>query len=772
MNWYFALSAATLASPDHDWPSLIRVAIRSARRNTSLIPHLLWDGADTPFLDELRAMGVKVMFHRVAFHSALAKFKDDPGYLATAEGCFLRVDIPLLEQSAAFVLYTDADVMFLRDPVPALRAIRPTYIAAMSEFTSDDGLNSGVLLLNVRGMRGDYPAFRAFIEENLALGLDQDMYRHFYAGRYERLPAGMNWKPYWGHGEEAVILHWHGIKPVVARRLLDDPAARTVPALQLLVERDPTGYRHYLEAYDKILNESTDAARPARCAVVLVVKDEAADILAWLAWYHELGFDACIVYDDDSTDGTWEILQQAATVQDIRLARTLGPKPGRYEIRQEICYRAALTAFRDEFHWLAFFDADEFLALYDDRNIHDFLARFADADAVAVNWCNYGSDGHLLKPKLPAFEAYTWHGDEHQRINRHVKSIVRPDQVRPTWRNVHCFDVPAERYLLSNGARAIWSETPGITEEAPDWRVAKLMHYQCRSMEHFIERLKKRPELAAVPGIWQALDVRDAQDERPLRLGPAVRARMAALQPSSVLGVVKNLVFDLGMSQGNDTAFYLAKGFCVAGVEADVKLFYKLLERFDSAISAGALTIYDRAASETAGQIVEFFHRDRHQGLSNLSCQRTEFSARALTAYHVLTTDWRELVARHGVPHYLKIDVEGHELAFLRGMQGAPVLPPFISIKFHEFATVEMLRALGYLRFQLVDQNPLGGFRLPSVQREGRTVVWDAWNHSGGPFGADLPEQEWVDFSAFFLRWQAARQDCAQTWFDCHGRLG
>jgi FkbM family methyltransferase len=745
MNWYFALSVATLASPHHDWPSLIRAAVHSARRSTRLVPHLIWDGPETGFLDELRGLGVTVLFHRVPFYDGLVGFKDDPVYLGTAAGCFLRVEIPVLEQAQDFVLYTDADVLFLRDPVPMLREMRPECFAAMSEFTLDDGLNSGVLLLNVRQMRAEYPAFRAFIEANLALGLDQDMYRHFYAGRWEKLPPGLNWKPYWGRSDDAVILHWHGIKPVLARTLLDDPAARVIPALQMLVERNPEGYRYYLGIYDEYLS-----GRRERCAVVLVVKDEAADIAAWLAWHLELGFDACIVYDDDSTDGTWEILQAAGRGQDVRTRRTIGPKPGPYEIRQEICYRQALADGRDEFEWLAFFDADEFLALYEDEDVHAFLGRFGNVDAVAVNWCNYGSGGHLLKPAAPAFEAYIWHGDERQTINRHVKSIVRPRQTGPDWRNVHCLDVPDERYRLANGDELVWSETPGIIKGEPDWQVAKLMHYQCRSMEHFVERLKKRPELAAVPGIWQACDVRQVRDERPAKRGDAVRARMAALGAGApVVAAAEKLVFDIGMSEGNDTALYLAKGFRVVGVEADVKMFVALQDRFEAAIGDGRLTLYDRAASEQAGRILEFFRHDRHQGRSGLTRGLAEFSEGSFSAYHVLTTDWRDLAGRHGVPDYLKLDIDGHEAAFLRGMKGAAALPAFVSIECREFAPVEVLAELGYRWFQLVDQNLAGAFGLPAMESD----------------------VGWADFVAFSWRWQAAGADCHRTSFACHARL-
>ena len=34
----------------------------------------------------------------------------------------------------------------------------------------------------------------------------------------------------------------------------------------------------------------------------------------------------------------------------------------------------------------------------------------------------------------------------------------------------------------------------------------------------------------------------------------------------------KNLIFDIGMHIGQDTEFYLKKGFCVVAVEANPKL--------------------------------------------------------------------------------------------------------------------------------------------------------------------------------------------------------
>lgn len=267
-------------------------------------------------------------------------------------------------------------------------------------------------------------------------------------------------------------------------------------------------------------------------AVVLMAKNEASDILAWLAWYDLLGFNAFIVFDDDSDDGTWEILQDVSKNRDIRLFRSLGQKPGRYEFRQEICYKYALERYRDEFEWMAFFDIDEYLALFQHNSIEPFLNAHTDADSVSINWCNYGSSGHILKPALSPVETYTWHSNEQQPINRHVKAIVRPARVGPNWIGVHCFDVHPSKSVLAGGRAVAWGPTPGIIDSDPDWKVAKIMHFQCRSMEHFIERIKKRPDLANLTGIFQDSDFAQVQDTRPVSLGEKLRSRAQEIRSS------------------------------------------------------------------------------------------------------------------------------------------------------------------------------------------------------------------------------------------------
>jgi hypothetical protein len=58
MKWYFALSESSLDRHDHDWRGLTFAAVRSAQRNTTLEPHLIYDGEENAFISALRSMRV------------------------------------------------------------------------------------------------------------------------------------------------------------------------------------------------------------------------------------------------------------------------------------------------------------------------------------------------------------------------------------------------------------------------------------------------------------------------------------------------------------------------------------------------------------------------------------------------------------------------------------------------------------------------------------------------------------------------------------------
>lgn len=281
---------------------------------------------------------------------------------------------------------------------------------------------------------------------------------------------------------------------------------------------------------------------------------------------------------------------------------------------------------------------------------------------------------------------------------------------------------------------------------------------------------------------FESYDRNDVFDDLAKRYLPAITAIMKIVVDSNA---VKNqneyaieqkqepfgLIFDIGMSEGNDTEFYLKKGFKVIGVEADPRVFQSLLERFENEINERRLVIYNAAASSTDNEVVKFYHHNNHQGLSGLFKDRIEFSESNFETFRVCTIDWNTLVERHGTPYYLKVDIEGNEEAFLSSIDLKKKLPDFISIECHKIEPVRQLSALGYKRFMLVDQNKANGFTITHEQVEGNKVYDHKFFHSSGPFGRDLGNDEWLTIEEFENKWSDSRKNAHLTWYDCHAKL-
>jgi hypothetical protein len=223
MKWFFALNEG---SPNFDkYADLIKVAVVTARRRTSLKPYFLYDGAPNPLTAWLDSKGVTVVPRRWRLLDRFREVARESGStdLITFDGgIFLRTEIPgyCAEQGwdDEEVLYTDCDVMFTGDPGPLLPDLRGFFLGLgpESDMAKPDEINSGVMLMRLPAFRRMDEAFQRFIELNLAecaRSTDQFAYREFFRHGWKPLPAELNWKPYWGENRHACIVHFHGPKP-------------------------------------------------------------------------------------------------------------------------------------------------------------------------------------------------------------------------------------------------------------------------------------------------------------------------------------------------------------------------------------------------------------------------------------------------------------------------------------------------------------------------------------------------------------------------------
>ena len=96
-----------------------------------------------------------------------------------------------------------------------------------------------------------------------------------------------------------------------------------------------------------------------RLAIGAIIKNEAPYLLEWIAYHRVLGVERFFIADNGSTDGGSPLL---AALDAAGLVRHL-PFPDRPGERPQLpAYRAILAAHGHEADWIAFIDADEFLA--------------------------------------------------------------------------------------------------------------------------------------------------------------------------------------------------------------------------------------------------------------------------------------------------------------------------------------------------------------------------------------------------------------------------
>src|SRR6476646_10338145 len=123
------------------------------------------------------------------------------------------------------------------------------------------------------------------------------------------------------------------------------------------------------------------------------------------------------------------------------------------------------------------------------------------------------------------------------------------------------------------------------------------------------------------------------------------------------------LIFDVGAHQGEDTDFYLKKGFQVVAVEANPSLARNLRDRFSSAIATGQLKLVENAIAERDGEITFYANESSVWGTirENWASRNEKMGSRS-TQIVVPAVNFGRLLAQYGVPHYLKIDIEGADM--------------------------------------------------------------------------------------------------------------
>jgi len=166
--------------------------------------------------------------------------------------------------------------------------------------------------------------------------------------------------------------------------------------------------------------------------------------------------------------------------------------------------------------------------------------------------------------------------------------------------------------------------------------------------------------------------------------------------------VQPDLIYDVGMNDGKDTAYYLWKGYRVVAVEADPALVDRARERFKNEIAAGRLTLLNIAVG-AVDSTATFWVCERNSEWN--SFDKTVATSQGCSAHgiEVPVREFGGVLREHGMPFYLKVDIEGFDHYCLAALQGAD-LPRYVSFEMCRLEELSMLSNAGYTRFKVIGQ--------------------------------------------------------------------
>lgn len=280
------------------------------------------------------------------------------------------------------------------------------------------------------------------------------------------------------------------------------------------------------------------------------------------------------------------------------------------------------------------------------------------------------------------------------------------------------------------------------------------------------------------------------------------------------------LIYDVGMNNGDDTAYYLRRGFRVVAIECDPTLVAAAHRRFGPELDAGRLTIVHTAIDAQEGSR-PFWVCDAKSAWNSFD---RALAARDGSPHHMIEVRCRTfdaILKEFGVPYYLKIDIEGADPLCIEALR-PETAPRYLSIEHSPKtqALLPRLQQLGYSGFKCIGQRHflplqleptaeerryarwvglaqsrafplrvlrrLGGRKLIKAQLQ-RARVYDDWvfqTGSSGPFGEDTlgKWQEFDEFGRTLAHFQALRRagrpslfwnDRSHSfWADLHARRG
>ncbi|MFZ5731223.1 MAG: FkbM family methyltransferase [Pseudomonadota bacterium] len=224
--------------------------------------------------------------------------------------------------------------------------------------------------------------------------------------------------------------------------------------------------------------------------------------------------------------------------------------------------------------------------------------------------------------------------------------------------------------------------------------------------------------------------------------------------------IEKDLIFDLGLYEGQDSRFYLDKGFRVVAVEAHPEYARLARKAFAREINEQRFRLVERAVWIDEDRTITF----HMQGAQSSAFKEAADLNGPSTPVECRTTTLNQLIRAHGTPYYLKVDIEGADQIVVDQLHALGRKPPYLSIETDQPRAISDLAALGYSQFQIVNQEYHWTTREPYPAREGSRAGTKLDGNFTGLFGRELDPRFWLSADAAIMELQKRADILRSGW--------
>ena len=208
-----------------------------------------------------------------------------------------------------------------------------------------------------------------------------------------------------------------------------------------------------------------------------------------------------------------------------------------------------------------------------------------------------------------------------------------------------------------------------------------------------------------------------------------------------------DLIYDNGAYHGEDSEFYLLKGFRVVAVEADPDLCRFTAHRLSEFVATGQLTIVNRAIAPGPGPLI-YYRSSTPEWGTVVPEWNADLETRGVRSEPIIVegVTLADLAAEYGDAFYMKLDIEGMDRRAIESLEGTAIRPKYVSMEttFSRVSSFDAIGAdfdtlarLGYDRFKIVDQSSVQ--RQPAPDLAARGVPFRFAEGSSGLFGEEAP---------------------------------